>query len=63
MTLNNVIVLVAEAEMAELFYNAQEVVILHISLEKLGHEKPETPIGIDNSSAAGIINNTMRQYK
>ena len=61
--LKNVVVSVTETEMAALFNNGQEVAILHASLEILGREQPAIHIGTDNSSAAGIINNTMRQYK
>jgi hypothetical protein len=51
----------AEAEMAGLFHNAKEAVALRIALQEMGHEQPPTPIVTDNSTAAGIANDTVKQ--
>ena len=52
----------AEAEVvAALFMNAQEQVPLRMCLEELGHKQPPTPLKTDNSTATGIINNTIKQ--
>ena len=61
--LKNVVASAAEAELAALFHNAQEAVILRTTLEEMGHKQPATPIKTDNSTAAGIINNTIKQKK
>ena len=61
--LKNVVASAAEAELAALFHNAQEAVILRTTLEEIGHKQPATPIKTDNSTAAGIINNTIKQKK
>lgn len=52
----------AEAEVAALFMNAQEAVpMLRVALEDLGHPQPATPMKRDNSTATGIVNNTIKQ--
>ena len=52
-----------EAELGRLFHNAQEVINLRTILEELGHLQPSTPIKMDNSTAEGIINKTIKQKK
>ena len=49
--------------MGALFVNGQEVMILRTILEEMGHPQPPTPIRTDNSTAAGITNNTIRQRR
>jgi Reverse transcriptase (RNA-dependent DNA polymerase) len=51
----------SEAEMAGLFHNAKEACALRTALTEMGHEQPPTPIVTDNSTAAGIANNTVKQ--
>jgi hypothetical protein len=55
----------AEAEMAGLFHNAKEAVPLRIALRiallEMGHTQPPTPIVTDNSTVAGIANDTVKQ--
>jgi hypothetical protein len=49
-----------EAELGTLFLNAQEAKVLRLTLNKLGHpQPPTTPIHIDNTTTAGIVNNTI----
>jgi hypothetical protein len=48
----------AEAELGTLFLNAQEAKVILLVLEELGHPQPPTPIHIDNTTTAGIVNNT-----
>ncbi len=50
-----------EAELGALFLNAQEVKVIWLVLEELGHPQPPTPIHIDNTTTVGIINNTIKQ--
>jgi Reverse transcriptase (RNA-dependent DNA polymerase) len=51
----------SEAELGGLFHNAKEVMALRTVLEELGHAQPPTPIATDNSVAAGIANDTVKQ--
>ena len=53
----------AEAELGALFLNAKEAKILRLTLSEMGHPQPPTPIRTDNSTAAGITNNTIRQRR
>ena len=58
-----VVALVAEAEIAALFYAAQEIVPLQITADELGHKQPATPLQIDNNTASGIMNGIIRQQE
>jgi hypothetical protein len=51
----------AEAKLAALFHNGREACPLRTTLEELGHAQPTTPIQTDNSTAAGIANDTFKQ--
>ena len=53
----------AEAELGALFLNAKEARIIRLTLQELGHPQPPTPIHIDNSTAVGIVNNTVKRQK
>eukprot|EP00804_Cyclotella_cryptica_P007932 CCRYP_019848-RA/>CCRYP_019848-RA protein AED:0.05 eAED:-0.05 QI:0/-1/0/1/-1/1/1/0/1335 len=53
----------AEAELGALFVNAKEGRILRLILHKLGHPQLPTPIHCDNSTAAGIANNTVKRQR
>jgi hypothetical protein len=53
----------AEAELAALFHNGREACPLRTTLEELGHAQPATPIQTDNSTAAGIANDTVKQKR
>ena len=53
----------AEAELGALFHNAQEGKILRLTLEEMGHPQPPTPIHIDNTTAVGIVNNTIKRQR
>eukprot|EP00804_Cyclotella_cryptica_P002890 CCRYP_009397-RA/>CCRYP_009397-RA protein AED:0.35 eAED:0.35 QI:0/-1/0/1/-1/1/1/0/410 len=50
----------AEAELGALYINAREVIPLRHLLIKMGHPQPPTPIQTDNSSALGVVNNTIK---
>jgi hypothetical protein len=52
-----------EAEPAVLFHNGKEACPLHACLEELGHPQPPTPIQTDNSTAAGIANDSVKQKR
>ena len=51
----------AEAELGALFVNAKEAKIIRLILQELGHPQPPTPIHIDNLTAVGIVNNTIKR--
>ena len=53
----------AEAEVGALYTSAQEILPMRQCLDELGHKQPPTPIKTDNSTAQGIINNTMKQKR
>jgi hypothetical protein len=61
--IKNVMSSAAEAEVAALFMNAQEMAPMRQCLKDLGHAQPATPIKTDNSTATGIINNTIKQKR
>ena len=47
--------------MGALFRNALQVKILQLTLEELGHPQPLTPIHVDNTTAVGIMNSTIKR--
>ena len=51
----------AEAELGVLFLNTQQARIIRLILEDLDHPQPPTPINVDNTTAVGIVNNTIRR--
>ena len=53
----------AEAELAALFHNGQDAYPLRIALEELKHPQPPTPMQTDNSTAAGLANDTIKQKR
>ena len=53
----------AEAELGALFLNAREAKILRLTLHELGHSQPPTPIHVDNTTAVGIVNNTIKRQR
>ena len=61
--IKNVMASATEAELAALFMNAQEAVGIRNCLEAMGFPQPATPMKTDNSTANGILNNTMKQKR
>ena len=53
----------AEAELGALFLNTQEVKVIRLILEELGHPQPQIPVHIDNSTAVGIVNSTIKRQR
>jgi hypothetical protein len=51
----------AEAKLAALYHNGKQACPLRTTLEELGH--PQPPIQTDNSTAAGIANDTVKQKR
>ena len=53
----------SEAEIGGLFVNLKEALVLRQTLNDMGYPQPTTPIQTDNSTAAGLANNTIKQNK
>ena len=53
----------AEAELGALFLNIKEGKVLRLALIELGHIQPPTPVHCDNSTAAGIANDTVKKQR
>ena len=51
----------AEADIGAAYINSQEAVPIHTLLRELGHPQHVTPIQVDNSTADGFTNNTIKQ--
>ena len=62
-TLRNVMASAAEAELGALFHNAQVAEPIRACLEEMGYQQHQTPLKTDNSTAAGIVNSSIRQKK
>ncbi|EJK59499.1 hypothetical protein THAOC_20267, partial [Thalassiosira oceanica] len=56
----NVMSSVAEAELGDLYIMVHKAIWIRVILEELGHKQPPTLIQTDNSTTAGIINNTVQ---
>jgi hypothetical protein len=50
-----------QSEVGAFFQNTQSGVPMRVALAELGHNQPETPLIKDNSTAFGIINETIEQ--
>ena len=53
----------AKAEIGAAYINDQEAVPIRTLLCKLGHPQPATPIQVDNSTADGFANDTIKQKR
>jgi hypothetical protein len=53
----------AEAEVGATFYNCKEAAPLRTALEELGHAQPPDPVQVDNVTAVGIANRTVKQVR
>ena len=67
LTLSNIIKHVvgsaSEAEVAALFYNCKSAIPLRVALMEMGHQQPKTPAITDNTTAQGLMNDTMTSNK
>jgi hypothetical protein len=61
--IKNVDVSTAESEVGVCFHNAQSSAPLRVTLTDLGHSQPPTPPRTDNSTALGILNETVKQKR
>jgi len=53
----------AEAEFGALFFNCGDAEPIRHMLEELGHKQPPTPVQVDNTTAVGIANKTVKQRR
>jgi len=51
----------AEAELGAIFVNGQDAVPIRTTLDEMSHPQPPTPIQVDNATAVGIANKTIKQ--
>ncbi len=49
----------AEAELGALFVTAKELFPIRQTLMEMGWKQPMNPIQTDNTTAAGVVNNTI----
>jgi hypothetical protein len=61
--IKNVVASAAESEAGACFHNAQSGAPLRVTLTELGHTQPPTPLPTDNSTAYGIVNETIKQKR
>ena len=61
--LANIMLAASEAEAAALFTNMKEGVIQGIALEEMQWPQPPTPITVDNSTAVGLVRDTIKANK
>jgi hypothetical protein len=61
--IKNVVASTAESEVGACFHNAQSGAPLRVTLAELGHTQPPMPLCTDNSTAFGILNETIRQKR
>jgi hypothetical protein len=59
--MHNVMGSAAKAEMGATYINGQEAIPIRTTLEELGHPQPPNPIQVDNSTAEGFANDTIKQ--
>ena len=53
----------AEAKIGDAYINGQEAVPIRTLILELGNPQPETPMQVDNSTADGFANNTIKQKR
>jgi hypothetical protein len=54
---------VAKAEIGSSYTNGQEAIPIRTTLEEMGHPQPPTPMQVDNSTAEGFANDTIKQKR
>jgi hypothetical protein len=61
--IKNVVASAAKSEVGACFHNAQSGAPLRVTLNEMGHTQPLTPLCTYNSTAFGILNETIKQKK
>lgn len=59
--ITNVMLSAAEAEIGATFLNARETIPIRKCLENMGHPQPPTPMTVNNSTAIGAVDTSMKQ--
>jgi hypothetical protein len=59
--IKNMVASAAESEVGACFQYTQSGAPLRVTLDELGHVQPPTPLRTDNSTAFGILNQTIKQ--
>ena len=57
--MKNVMTSAAEAELGALFECAKAMIPIRQALTEMGWEQPQSPLQTDNSTADGVVNNTI----
>ena len=61
--MSNVMGSATKAKIGAAYINGQEAVPISTLLRELGHPQPATTIQVDNSTADGFANNTIKQKR
>lgn len=61
--LRNVMGSAAEAEIGATYVNGQEAMPIRTALEEMHHPQPPTPMQVDNTTAVGFANDTIKQKR
>jgi hypothetical protein len=61
MIMRFVVAFAAEAKLRGLYDNYQTGMIFRLTLNKMGHPQPKTPVHCDNATAVGIANNSIKR--
>jgi hypothetical protein len=61
--IKNVVASAAKSEVGACFHNAQSGAPFRVTLTELGHAQPPTPLRTDNSTAYGIVNETIKHKR
>jgi hypothetical protein len=61
--MSNVMGSTPKAKIGATYINAQKAVPIHTTLAEMGHLQPATPIQVNNSTAAGFANDTIKQKR
>ena len=61
--MSNVMGFASKAEIGSTYINGQEAVPIRTLLRELGHPQPTMPIQVDNSTADGFANDTIKQKR
>jgi hypothetical protein len=53
----------AESEIGGIFVNCKEGTVIRTTLDEMDHPQPATPVAVDNTTAVGIANDTVKQSR
>jgi hypothetical protein len=53
----------ADAEIGATFINCKEAIPLRTTLHEMGYPQPATPVILDNTTAVGFVNDTIKQRR